>query len=623
MAGPFYFALCGPGETFGVEHHRFDWRIISAVLTQNENGLATLDVIVPNPRRGLLNPDDDQWAIFARKEYDSETITQLFYGRIIGVPSAMNKNKIKVTFRAEPEDFPAAKSALAETLKNRPYYDKIWIDPGDWANPDMVLLARTANFHVDRVSHAVSISDNFQGEDGTINFLETDVIGASVDPQIGQPSSTEIICEGAVQWKQSAVGFVDVSQQLIDGFKAADPDNRDSGNPFGISSYTIDVLIENWPLPGDAIGGGWSVEDTVIVDGTNKWISPEQYANNLITMYAAQNPFTDVQEQLETLLGASINDSVFLNDTSGSDFALTSVKPSLVVRYTAERERNEAVLFTLRCDLQDVVSDAPIPKQLALSCSDLGDVAIDGVSTPPIGDLRRSVFFTTDRGKEAVANFLLRARATLLDDARSVHVSFTTRFRYIFDVTTRKNASIIDPHLPGGFAAGKIIAYTVSIDGNSGQALCSITIGCAVGRGNVLSGEVGTPDYVEEGYVDQGYQTYSDQLNLLPTGDVGYYSYDNGTIDDDGINLFDMRGKDVVQSVIVTNGLDAQRSALLLNRFKETQAEIDQTEENIQTNVCMNFKPVQHDPFFSTHNLTVSDIVVSQGINLEAEEASV
>lgn len=615
MAGPYYFALVGPGATFGVEHHRFDWRIISAVLNQEENGFATLDVVVPNPRKGLLNSEDEQWCFFARKEYDSETITCLFYGRIVGIPNSIAQNKMQVTFRAEPPDFSTALTTFADTLKVRPYYDKLWDDPGDWDDPDTVLLARTAHFHTDRVDHSISISDKFEGEDGTINFLETDVVRSSVDPQIGQPSATEIQCVGTVRWTQKATGIVDVTPQLVAGFKAADIDGLDIENPFGIASYTMDVLVENWPLPGDEIGSGWSVEDTVIIDGTNRWITPETYAANLITMYSAQNPYTDVREQLEAILGASISGGVFVNDTGAEDIAMTSVKPSMIVRYKAERERTETINFTLRCDLQAVVTDAPVPKQLALSSNDVSEDYGEGIL---IGDVRRNAFFPTDRGREAVENYLLRARAMLLDDARSVHVTFTVRYQYIFEVSLRKNASIIDPRLPGGFAAGKIINYSASIDGNSGLAVCSITIACGVGYGNVLSGEAGTPDYVEEGYVDQGYQTYSDKLILLPTSDLGYTDYDNVTTDDDGINFFDMRADDVVQSVIVTNGVGAQQAALLLNRFRETKEEIDDAVEEIETNVCMNFKPLQGS-FKTDYNISVEPVVVPQGIDLEAE----
>src|SRR5262245_36499491 len=125
MAGPYYFAWAGPGETFGPQHHVFDLRLISVVLSQEENGDAKLDIVAPNPRRGLLNPDNEQWAFFARKQYDSETITSLFYGRIVGVPNSIAQNKIQITFRAEPDDIVAVKEAFAETLKVRPYYDRI------------------------------------------------------------------------------------------------------------------------------------------------------------------------------------------------------------------------------------------------------------------------------------------------------------------------------------------------------------------------------------------------------------------------------------------------------------------------------------------------------------------
>lgn len=616
MPGPYYIAWADFGDTFGPEHYVFDLRVLSFSLQQSENSVATLDIVCQNPREGLLNPGRQRYVFFS-KDIGSGP-EELFFGRIVGLPSKMVNNKVALSFRAEPEEFDEIKNDFADTLKQLPWYDRLWIDPKDQSDPDTVLLTRTANFHIDRVTHELTISDNFAGEDGTVIFDETEVLRNSVDPQIGTPATSRVSVEAEVRWVQKASGILDISKQLAAGFAASG--TTIVGN---ISSYTIDVLIENWPLPGDDIGGGWSVEDSLVIDGTNRWVSPDEYTSKIITMYAAQNVFADskILEQLEDLLGADISPTVMVNDSTSVNIPLINIKPTLIVRYRAERQRSEIIRFEIVCDVQDVVSDpgGANVKQLSYASNDASENVDGSESAPeiPIGDVRRAVYFPTDRGKQSFEYLLLRARKELLDNARAVTITFATRFNNIFDVSCRKNASIIDPRLPGGSAVGKIVSYSASLDGNVGLALCFITIACSVGKGNIVTNETGDPDYVEEGYVNQGYQTYSNQFNLV-AGDVTYTDFSNIQTDDDGINFFDMKAEDLVLSVIVTNGPTAQEQALNLNRYRETVAEIKQEIAAVQSNVCVNFRSVTGGPFLTTYDVEVSDAMAPQGINLEA-----
>jgi len=62
----FFFAWVEPTDTtFGPSHHVFDVMVKSFSLAQQEGGFATLDVVVPNPRIGLLSPGRKQWAWFS------------------------------------------------------------------------------------------------------------------------------------------------------------------------------------------------------------------------------------------------------------------------------------------------------------------------------------------------------------------------------------------------------------------------------------------------------------------------------------------------------------------------------------------------------------------------------
>src|SRR5688572_4752159 len=125
MPGPYYIAWADAGETFGLEHLVFDMRVLAFELQQSENMVATLDIVVQNPRRGLLNPDEQQWVFFSRENYHNDTVILWFYGRIVGVPENLVQNKVRLSFRAEPEDFQEMKEVYADTLKVLPWYDRL------------------------------------------------------------------------------------------------------------------------------------------------------------------------------------------------------------------------------------------------------------------------------------------------------------------------------------------------------------------------------------------------------------------------------------------------------------------------------------------------------------------
>ena len=113
------------------------------------------------------------------------------------------------------------------------------------------------------------------------------------------------------------------------------------------------------------------------------------------------------------------------------------------------------------------------------------------------------------------------ARAHILAKARAVSISWDCSFARAIDLSCRKNASIQDDRLPGGGATGKITAYSLICDGDAGSLIGNVTIQCAIGHDGTVSASAGTPDYVDAGYVDTGYQTYTGQT-AAPFSDVSY-----------------------------------------------------------------------------------------------------
>ena len=136
--GPYFFAWVDSTETtFSVTHQRYDEYIFSFSLPQTEGDFATLSVDIKNPGAGLFAPGRKIYAWFARQSYDSAGIQPLFFGRVVGVPGDLLKQVITIEFTAQPLDFVAQKTTLAETLKVLPYYDPVFVDPGQRDNPEI------------------------------------------------------------------------------------------------------------------------------------------------------------------------------------------------------------------------------------------------------------------------------------------------------------------------------------------------------------------------------------------------------------------------------------------------------------------------------------------------------
>ncbi len=157
--GPFFFAWVDAGETFGVEHERFDEAVFSLEISQQEGEFAAATVDVVNPKIGLLNAGRKRWAWLAWDSGDTPGVVPLFFGRLVGLPQDLQAEVVRLEFIARPADYAARQAALAPALKVAPWWDPVFIATDHLDDPDAWLEARAARWHIDRVTHAVSISD--------------------------------------------------------------------------------------------------------------------------------------------------------------------------------------------------------------------------------------------------------------------------------------------------------------------------------------------------------------------------------------------------------------------------------------------------------------------------------
>jgi hypothetical protein len=162
-----------------------------------------------------------------------------------------------------------------------------------------------------------------------------------------------------------------------------------------------------------------------------------------------------------------------------------------------------------------------------------------GAVTLPIGGwpgmTPAASYFPSDRGQQSLQHMICRARAKLRRRARAVQVTFQCRFEAAASISCRMNAALTDARLPGGGAAGKVIGYKLTRDGDSGKTLAEVTIGCTIGNANAITTSVdGVSTYVD-GVFNQGeVQLWAGSTtSLSATGDdVGYTPPVQQTVDD-------------------------------------------------------------------------------------------
>src|ERR1035437_2389410 len=183
--------------------------ICSFEIKHDEGQIPTLDIIIKNPRIGLLAPGRKVWAWLAWQGAGAYTgtLVPIFFGVLVGVPTSLFQEKVTIQFIARSPQFIANKQALAETMKSSPYYDPIFIETSKRDDPDTILEGWSALWHIDRLTGVISASDVLVGEDGTVTYDQDHALYDSVSLQLGQPPLTNIRVEASVNWTQRFSGY--------------------------------------------------------------------------------------------------------------------------------------------------------------------------------------------------------------------------------------------------------------------------------------------------------------------------------------------------------------------------------------------------------------------------------
>jgi hypothetical protein len=377
---------------------RNDENVFSLEIKHDEGQIPTCDIEIKNPRIGLINPGRAYWS-WLSYSFDGGPPIPLFFGRLVGIPSDLQGNVLKIQLIARDVNYIPEKQAVAETLKVLPQYDPVFFDVAKRDDPDAILEGWSALYHVDRVSGRVSASDILVGEDGTIVFAQPDVFYDSVKMKVLQSPLIAVNVQAEATWKQ----------QYTDHFYLG---------AWAYPTLGSDAFVGDWPKSGTKFGGGWSAGaswagerdpsigtalaatmmpgttsvkfhyqnlerkhttgDTMTVD-MNQTLAPpgfKQILLRMINQVGIVDPYAvDFDgDPAPVNVPAHVQADYFCYRTFALDFLGKESLATMGIVYEAARQRTERIELTVQSDVQPILIDPLVTEdteQITLKSGDL------------------------------------------------------------------------------------------------------------------------------------------------------------------------------------------------------------------------------------------------------------
>lgn len=600
-------------------HARKDERVLSVSIDHSEGNFPLLTIDLKNPHVGLLAEDRNVWCWLSWRENDAAPITPLFHGRLVAIPADIENEKITIVFMAEPTDYANRQAILITTLREPPYWDPIWLQNGV-DNATSILEARTAEWHTDRVTLDVSISDIIIGEDGTLEIGANQPSGVrhiyrDLKIKNGNSPLAAVYVSGSVSFTQSATGTIDITDKMVQAFQES---GSATSSP-NISSYAGDGLLSSWPKPLTQIGGGWSIGlDNSIVEVTGIF-RPLNMESRFTTKYPIAGTGSGIYVAQQWEGWATL-------------FPLNIYAINFTVSYEAKRDWTEVVSFFLEADTQQIKTDSRSSVESFSLSSSLLQTAIDLGGLHPLEDDRYNTYFKTPRGQASFKFLLAYGKAKLIARARAVDIDFTIPWKAGLGLSCRWNVHITDPRIPGGAATGKVIAYRLLASPSEGMK-ANVTIGCTIGRGGSVAAVEGEGAYAAPGYMKKGYQATVGGTVDLGDSSITYQNFDDFVVVDDGLNFFTLDADSAVKRIQITGGVSQQRTAIAMVHSTVNKLGSSATINTIRsknppdpvgalqqcyTYVTLELVPVQGGGFISEFAVDVSKLQIPKTIDLEA-----
>lgn len=618
--GQHYFAYADAGEAFDPDvHNVWDESIFSYEYVWAEGDFAGIDFVIRNPRIGLLNASRKKYAWFSM-ETAPGVLTPIFYGRIVGVPDNIFEELVTVSYTARPVDYIDQKEAVADGLRVAPYWDPLLIHPDKVTDPDVVLEGYSKVWNIDPVTHVVTVSDVINGEDGTIEITTPMMEG--FECRMGESPASRCIATVAVP-------FINYSKTGING---TGPINimGEIGPLFPgtgglIRSYTFQGLKDSWPTPNTQIRGGYTVGAGTMLEDLSLLVEPAEEVKEYYFLDFTNRPVPKGSFVFKPKISGKFTSGETASFSSSLELVVAPLgvgRGHFNVTWEASREYTEVVTINMTADIQPIVTDPGDDDiiRIEITANKASDL-IDG--SVPVGNVLRRTFLNQSRGLQLLKAVVAMMRAQLIIKARAVEISFKLPVIQALNLafTLRKNVLVHNPRLPGAQAVGKIKNIAMSLDGETGRALATITIGCAIGKGGSYTSVPGDPVYGSTDYMGADYQQFTNTIHLIePSLDDIAFTVENYVPDDDGIDLANLRsGDQIIRNVTVFDHHLDQRALLepLAHEIGD-QAVVSAILQEHPTRVQAEFVNLNSGPFETQVVVNVQPLVIAAQINLEA-----
>jgi hypothetical protein len=680
-----FLAWVEPTETsFTQSHQVMAEDVFSIQIDGREGEVAVLTLVLKNPRIGLLNAGRKLWIWLSWS--DGTNTFPVFFGRLVGIPENVFGNLVSLVFLAKPLDFDQQRFDLAQGLKDLPWFDAIFVDSRLWDDPDAITETRSIRWQCTRGEDGtplvVSTSDILEGEDGIEIFTADEVPKDSISLTISGAPLQSISVKAPVTWTQTGLENVPALQIPMPG----------GGQLNGFN----ESVFSDWPKPGASLGGGWAAAGntstadlagaanayaatiTVSFQNREKTHSLGDVMSSTHTLTYPVGPIGVSRVMIEHVQqglvwpgggygtittnwhtvfdGEGENDDPDINipyhyDATWLHIVFWRTQPSLAI--TAEAgviKRTESVTFTMTADLQAVLSlPDPVPTSpknpIETPGADVGApiVGEEGTiaeATPPIGDTTLANYYPTPRGILSLENRLLWARAQLRQGARVAQSSWTIPFERALNLSCRKSARLVWDNMPGGQIEGKIIAYQIVHNVETGHRSGTVTIGATPGHDGTTTEITNSgSDYIEEDYIEAGHFVNSDDVVLSDSSlaDFGYST----PIAETSTGEFPLKLEDVLLGVQVTGDTVAQANILSsilgsyyqsplitssmrvprsqLNPVQEATNAIKAAIDSVKTQMTIQLVPIAGESGFeSNYPIEVTPLRLPMTVNFEA-----
>jgi len=681
MAAQWFLAWVDPTETsFTQSHQVMAEDVYSIQIDGREGEVAILTLVLKNPRIGLLNAGRKLWIWLSWS--DGTNTFPVFFGRLVGIPENVFGELVSLVFLAKPLDFDQQRFDVGASLKELPWFDPVFVDSRLWDDPDAIAETRSVRYQCTRGEDGaplvVSISDILQGEDGVEVFTEDEVPMDTVSLTISGAPLSSISVKAPVTWTQTGLENVPALQLPV---------------PTQLNGFN-ESIFSDWPKPGASLGGGWAAAGNTSasdIAGADK-----AYTTNINVTFQnkeKQHSLGDVMSSSHSLTypigpigvskiivehsqaglvwpgggygtittnwhtvfdGEGENDDPDINvpyhyDNTSMHIVFWRVAPRLAI--TAEAgviKRTESVTFTMTADLQAILTlPDPAPTAPAnpietpgadVGAPIVGEGGTIAEAAPPIGDTTLANYYPTPRGILSLENRLLWARAQLRQGARIAQASWTIPFERAINLSCRKSARMIWKNFPGGQIEGKITAYQISHNVQTGQRSGTVTIGATPGHGGTTTGVTGSAnEYIEPDYIESGH--FYSSSDVVPSdasiADFGY----SVPVAETSTGEFPLKLEDVLLGITVTGSTTDQANLLAstMARFyiapiaqrqfprqhvdavQEANLAIREVIDGVKTQLTIQLVPIAGEAGFeSNYPISVTPLRLPKTVDFEA-----